>query len=127
MGAFFTLWGGLAFVGSMLIFLIPIWATGLMKEPGRTHWVIKFCRYWMAVFFPLAGVRLRIYGRENFINGENYIVVCNHNSMMDVPISSPGIPGANKTIAKIELSRIPLFGIIYKRGSILIEKKVMRK
>lgn len=119
----FTIWGGLVFIGSMLIFLVPIWATGLLKEPRRTDWVIKFCRMWMAVFFPLSGVRLKISGRNHFEKGENYIVVCNHRSMMDVPISSPGIPGANKTIAKIELSRIPLFGIIYKRGSILLDRK----
>jgi len=42
---------------------------------------------------------------------------------MDVPLSSPGIPGANKTIAKVEMSRIPLFGIIYKRGAVLINRK----
>ena len=42
---------------------------------------------------------------------------------MDVPLSSPGIPGPNKTIAKVEMSRIPLFGIIYKRGSVLINRK----
>jgi 1-acyl-sn-glycerol-3-phosphate acyltransferase len=42
---------------------------------------------------------------------------------MDIPISSPGIPGGNKTIAKVELSRIPLFGMIYKRGSVLVDRK----
>jgi 1-acyl-sn-glycerol-3-phosphate acyltransferase len=41
---------------------------------------------------------------------------------MDVPLSCPGIPGANKTIAKIEMSKIPLFGIIYKRGSVLLDR-----
>src|SRR5439155_14872246 len=42
---------------------------------------------------------------------------------MDVPLTSPGIPGANKTIAKIEMARIPLFGMIYKRGSVLVDRK----
>jgi len=77
----------------------------------------------MAIYLPLAGVRLKILGKEKFINSQPYIVVCNHNSFMDIPISSPGIPGGNKTIAKIELSRIPLFGIVYKRGSILVDRK----
>ena len=77
----------------------------------------------MTIFYPLAFIRVKISGHENFKPNENYIVVCNHNSMMDVPITSPGIPGANKTIAKIELSRTPLFGIIYKRGSVLIDRK----
>jgi 1-acyl-sn-glycerol-3-phosphate acyltransferase len=77
----------------------------------------------MALFFPLSGIRLTIKGRSNFKKGENYVVVCNHNSLMDVPLTSPGIPGANKTIAKIEMSKVPLFGIIYKRGSVLLDRK----
>lgn len=123
LGRIFTVWGGIVFVGTMLIFLGPIWATGLLPEPKRTDWVIKFCRMWMALFFPLSGIRLTINGRSNFKKGENYVVVCNHNSLMDVPLTSPGIPGANKTIAKIEMAKIPLFGIIYKRGSVLLDRK----
>jgi 1-acyl-sn-glycerol-3-phosphate acyltransferase len=123
LGRIFTIWGGLVFVGTMMIFIVPIWATGLMPEPKRTAWVIRFCRMWMALFFPLSGIRLTIKGRSQFKKGENYVVVCNHNSLMDVPLSSPGIPGANKTIAKIEMSKVPLFGIIYKRGSVLLDRK----
>jgi 1-acyl-sn-glycerol-3-phosphate acyltransferase len=123
LGRVFTIWGGLVFIGTMLIFIVPIWATGILPEPKRTGWVIRFCRMWMALFFPLSGIRLKINGRSHFKHGENYVVVCNHNSLMDVPLSSPGIPGANKTIAKIEMSKIPLFGIIYKRGSVLLDRK----
>jgi 1-acyl-sn-glycerol-3-phosphate acyltransferase len=123
LGRIFTFWGGIVFVSSMLIFLFPIWATGILPEPKRTAWVIRFCRMWMAIFFPLSGVRLTIKGKSAFKKGENYIVVCNHNSLMDVPLTSPGIPGANKTIAKIEMSKVPLFGIIYKRGSVLLDRK----
>lgn len=122
LGAFFTIWGGFVFILSMLIFIVPIWATGYFNEPTRTAWVIRLCRMWMSVFFPLSGIRVRISGREHFKKGENFIVVCNHNSLMDVPLSCPGIPGANKTIAKIEMSKIPLFGIIYKRGSVLLDR-----
>ncbi|MFZ9588977.1 MAG: lysophospholipid acyltransferase family protein [Chitinophagaceae bacterium] len=123
LGRIFTIWGGIVFVGTMLFFIPPIWATGFLAEPKRTDWVIKFCRIWMALFFPFSGVRLTIKGRNHFKKGENYVVVCNHNSLMDVPLTSPGIPGANKTIAKIEMSKIPLFGIIYKRGSVLLDRK----
>lgn len=117
------LWGIIAFASTMMLFVPFIWLLGILPEPDRTAWTIRLCKWWMALFFPLAGIRVIIKGREQFKEGENYIVVCNHNSMMDVPLSSPGIPGANKTIAKIEMSRIPLFGIIYKRGSVLIDRK----
>ncbi len=122
-GAIFTIWAGIVFLVTMLILFIPMWATKFWDEPKRTAIFIDISRIWMAVFLPLAGIRLTIKGREHFKKGENYIVVCNHNSMMDVPVSSPGIPGPNKTIAKIEMARIPLFGMVYKRGSVLVDRQ----
>lgn len=123
LGKLFTIWGGIVFIGSMLIFLPAVWITGMFAEPKKTACFIWICRIWMGVFFTLSGVRLKIRGRGAFKKGENYIVVCNHNSLMDVPLTSPGIPGANKTIAKIEMAKIPVFGIIYKRGSVLLDRK----
>ena len=43
--------------------------------------------------------------------------------MMDPPLSSPAIPSANKTIAKAEMAKIPIFGIIYRRGAVLVDRK----
>src|SRR5947207_1422702 len=83
----------------------------------------RIFRGWMIPFFFLTGIRLRVKGKENFRKGENYIVVYNHNSLMDVPVSVPFAPGANKTIAKSEMARVPLFGIIHKRGSVLVDRK----
>ena len=77
----------------------------------------------MKAFFVLTGVKRIFKGKEHFKKGENYIVICNHRSFMDVPLSSPGIPGANKTIAKAGMAKIPLFGLIYKSGSVLVDRK----
>src|SRR5665213_2835924 len=41
---------------------------------------------------------------------------------MDVPLSTTFIPGPNKTIAKAEMAKIPVFGLIYKRGSVLVDR-----
>jgi 1-acyl-sn-glycerol-3-phosphate acyltransferase len=113
----------IVFISTMLIIYIPFLLSGLWPEPKKTIFFIKLSRIWMKVFFILSGVRRRFVGKENFKPGENYIVVCNHNTFMDVPLSSPGIPGANKTIAKKEMSKIPLFGIMYKRGAVLVDRK----
>lgn len=123
LGRIFALWAILVFTVSLLVVFIPIWLTGFRPEPQRTIHVFRIFRIWMKFFFVFSGVRRVIRGKENFKKGRNYVVVCNHNSFMDVPLSSPGIPGANKTIAKIEMSRIPLFGMIYKRGSVLVDRK----
>lgn len=123
-GRIWAVWGLILFVSTMLLFMIPFLLYSYTStDPKKTLRFIRLSRIWMGVFLPLAGCPLRVRGREHFAPGENYIVVCNHNSLMDVPISSPAIPGGNKTIAKIEMARIPLFGLMYRTGSVLVNRK----
>ena len=107
----------------MLIVVIPIWLTSFVKEPKGTEIFRRISRVWMDVFLLMIGSPIKVNGSNNFKKGETYVVVCNHKSMMDVPLSTPHIPGPNKTIAKKELATIPIFGLIYKRGSILVDRK----
>ena len=123
LGRFFAAWAMLTFIITMLIILLPTWAMGLYPEPKRTRKFIALSRIWMAVWLPLAGIRLVIKGKEKFKKGENYVVVCNHNSFMDVPVTSPGIPGANKTIAKKSFVYVPLFGWIYRFATVIVDRK----
>jgi 1-acyl-sn-glycerol-3-phosphate acyltransferase len=123
LGRILAVWALIVFAVSMLFFWIPIWITAIWKEPKRTKYVFYVFRLWMNTFFLLTGVRRKIVGRNNFKKGEAYIVVCNHRSFMDPPLSSPGIPGINKTIAKEEMAKIPLFGMVYRRGSVLVNRK----
>jgi 1-acyl-sn-glycerol-3-phosphate acyltransferase len=116
-------WALLIFVITMLIVILPIWITGLWKEPKSSHLMHDIFRIWMNVYFFLIGLRLKVKGKNNFEKGHNYIIVFNHNSLIDIPISTPFMPGGNKTIAKIEMAKIPLFGMLYKRGSVLVDRK----
>ena len=111
------------FAATMLIVVIPIWITTLMDEPKRSKWMHPIFRIWMGVYMPLAFCPVFRRGKEHFRKGQNYVVVCNHNSFADVPVSSPWIPGPNKTLAKVEMARIPVFGVIYKAGSVLVDRK----
>jgi 1-acyl-sn-glycerol-3-phosphate acyltransferase len=123
-GRIWAAWGALVFVSTMLIFLIPFFLfIYFQKEPKKTRRFISFSRVWMDIFLGLVGCPLKITGREYFKKDKTYIVVCNHNALIDVPVSSPGIPGGNKTIAKAEMAKIPIFGLIYQTGSILVNRK----
>jgi 1-acyl-sn-glycerol-3-phosphate acyltransferase len=123
LGRIFAFWAVVLFVGSLVIVSIPIWLIGTTAEPKRSIYLHRILRIWMKFFFILTGVRRIIKGKEHFTKNDNYIVVCNHNSLMDIPLSTPAIPGANKTIAKTEMAKIPIFGMIYKRGSVLVDRK----
>ena len=122
-GHIFFFYALLLFMATMLIIFIPIWLTTLFSEPARSKLLHPCFRLWMGVYMPLAGCPVFRRGKEHFKKGENYIVVINHNSFVDIPVSSPWIPGPNKTLAKVEMAKIPIFGVIYKAGSVLVNRK----
>ena len=121
-GRIWALWGLIIFFITLLIIVIPILITFKIKEPLGTELFRNISKAWMTVFLTMIGCRLVIKGKQHFKKGETYVVVCNHNSFMDVPVTTPFIPGANKTIAKKSMAKIPLFGWVYSRGAILVDR-----
>ncbi|MGZ8523964.1 MAG: 1-acyl-sn-glycerol-3-phosphate acyltransferase [Chitinophagaceae bacterium] len=99
-GRIWAVWGIISFAITFLIIFIPSMLTYLVPDPKGSALFIKIARLWMNVWLRLVGCPVKVKGKNNFAKGTAYIVTCNHNSLMDVPLSSPYIPGANKTIAK---------------------------
>ena len=77
----------------------------------------------MGLFLFLSGCSFEVKGKEVFEGLENAIVVCNHNSLIDIPISTPFLPRANKTIAKKSFTYVPLFGWVYKFATVVVDRK----
>lgn len=122
-GRFWAFWGIISFIGTFLVIYIPSMITWLLPEPKGQRIFIGIARVWMNIWLRLVGCPVKIKGRQYFQKGKSYIVTCNHNSLMDVPLSSPFIPGANKTIAKTSFAKVPLFGFYYMKGAVLVDRK----
>lgn len=122
-GRIWALWGLITFVVTFLIFYIPSIITRLFPEPGSQKIFIGIARIWISIWLILVGCPLRVKGRKNFKKGKTYIVTCNHNSLLDPPLSSPFIPGPNKTIAKTSFAKVPIFGFYYVKGAVLVDRK----
>lgn len=118
-----AVWAIITFIITFLIILIPSLLTALLPDPKGMIWFIWLARLWMNVWLTLIGCPVKIKGRQNFATGKNYIVTCNHNALLDVPLSAPYTPAPNKTIAKDSFAKIPLFGWYYTRGSVLVNRK----
>ncbi len=123
LGRLFAIWAMISFLITFLIIFIPSMLTWLIPDPKGQDIFIKIARIWMNVWLFIVGCPLKVKGRKNFVPGFTYIVTCNHNSLMDVPLSCPYIPGPNKTIAKYSFAKIPLFGFFYMKGSVLVDRK----
>jgi 1-acyl-sn-glycerol-3-phosphate acyltransferase len=118
-----ALWALIIFIITFIIIFIPSMAAYFIDDPKGQIYFIKISRLWMNIWLPLAGCPVTIKGRENFKPNTAYVVVFNHNALLDIPLSAPYVPGSNKTIAKASFAKIPLFGLFYEKGSILIDRK----
>jgi 1-acyl-sn-glycerol-3-phosphate acyltransferase len=123
LAGFLAFWAMITFITTFFIIYIPSMFCWLIPDPAGQRIFIAIARIWMHVWLRLAGCSFKVKGRENFKRGETYVVTCNHNSLLDVPLSSPFIPGPNKTIAKSTFAKIPLFGFYYMKGAILVNRK----
>ena len=118
-----AIWGLISFMITFFIIFLPSMISYLLPNPKGQIWFIKVSRIWMNTWLFLVACPVKISGKENFVPGQTYVVLFNHNAFLDVPLSAPYVPGANKTIAKSSFAKIPLFGQFYSRGSVLVNRK----
>lgn len=72
---------------------------------------------------PPLGIRVRVHGGENLHAHRPCIFICNHQSVLDVPILAQVFAPGSVVIAKKELKKIPFFGWLYVvTGNILIDR-----
>lgn len=118
-----AVWGVITFVITFLIIFIPAMVTYIMPQPSSQRMFIIISKIWMDVWLRLILCPVTIKGSAHFEAGKTYIVTCNHNTLLDVPLTCPYVPGSNKTIAKKSFAKIPLFGLFYRKGSVLVDRK----
>lgn len=121
-GRIWACWGVVSFALTFLVIFIPSMATKLVKDPKGVALFIQIAKLWNTVWLWMVGCPLKVVGKENFQKGTTYIVTCNHNGFIDVPILCPFVPGANQTIAKDSFAKVPIFGWYYARGSVLVNR-----
>ncbi len=117
-----AVWALILFIATLFIAIVFYAACFFLEDPAKAQWHRHVSRVWMFIYLNLIGCPLRIKGKEQFKKGTNYVVVCNHNSLMDVPVSTPFMPRPNKTIAKKSFTKVPIFGWIYTFGSVLVDR-----
>jgi 1-acyl-sn-glycerol-3-phosphate acyltransferase len=119
-----ALWGLVTFIITFLLIFPASMLSHYFKpyKKGQDYF-IKVSKVWMDVWLFLIGCSVKLYGKEHFVKGKPYIVIFNHNALLDVPLSAPYVPGPSKTIAKSSFAKVPIFGAFYKRGAILVDRK----
>lgn len=123
LAAIYLLWGLVAFFGVMLLVLPFILIAGFILKPYTAVYVIYFfLRCWAFTLSILTLHPVLKYGKAELRKGQAYIFVSNHNSYLDSPAIVLSLPKAAKPLGKIEMMKVPLFNIIYKKICVLIDR-----
>jgi 1-acyl-sn-glycerol-3-phosphate acyltransferase len=67
----------------------------------------------------IAGVKVKIVGREQLDPRRTYVFMANHASMLDPPLLLPLIPGRTSVIVKRELFNYPILGKAMRMASLV--------
>ena len=104
------------------IFLaVFIFVTPFDKKRVTMYYVSKFYCFMIINLYPF--LKIKITGGEKVDINKTYIIVSNHQSMMDIPLVGYSIPLIFRFVSKKEACRIPFFGwAIWLREDITVDR-----
>ncbi|MEO8720601.1 MAG: lysophospholipid acyltransferase family protein [Ginsengibacter sp.] len=121
---FFSIYGFTVFIVWMFI-LLPIFIYAFLEEPVKGgNLIYKVSRFWADAFFFMIGIDHRNIYEQPYDNNEEYIFISNHISYLDIPMMMKVIRRKNiRILGKAEMNKIPIFGSIYKRGAVSVDRR----
>jgi len=106
-----------------IIVLFPLILITILSEKTYSLF-FKIARLWARFILIGMGFRYTIKGTENFEAGKSYMLVANHTSMADIMLMLLSVKNHPFVfVGKKELVKIPIFGFIYKRVCILVDRE----
>ena len=89
------------------------------KQIGGAYFLNRILVFIVAFF---TFYRFKIKGIEKIDLSRNWIVVCNHNNLMDIFAAAYGIRVNAKPLVKKENSRIPILGQLFQLACLLVDR-----
>lgn len=111
---FFVLW----------IILFPFYLIAFFVFPKMgKRFIIWFSHHiYTRLFFSLTLIKIKVSGREWLKKRQQYIIVSNHSSTIDFMANAYAFPGVYQFLAKKELLKIPIFGLIVRRLCVIVDR-----
>ncbi len=120
---FFSIYGFAVFLFWMFV-LMPLFIWAFLQKPVKGgNLIYKISRFWANAFFFMIGIKYLQIEEESHDREQEYIFVSNHISYLDIPMMMKVVKGQNmRILGKAEMNKIPVFGSIYKRGAVSVDR-----
>lgn len=119
----YCLYAYISFVTLMLIiFPLVLIGTTLGRVKGG-NLINDLCRFWGDLWLPMIGIFHKNIYESPIDKTKQYVFVANHISYMDIPVIFQGIRKKHfRILAKVEMSKIPIFGFLYKHAAVMVDR-----
>lgn len=123
LGAFYLGLSGLLFVGLMFL-VLPFFllAIMLLPQPYAHRTALFILRVWAFLFSLFSGFWVKTSNKSAVNQSRPHIYVLNHGSFLDAIAVCLTIPQSFYALGKKEMIKIPVFGSIYKRIVVMIDR-----
>lgn len=120
---FYSYWVVFSIVFFFFLFFIPLILLSFSKKTQPL--ALKINHFWAWGFFKMSGIPLEIKKEFEPQKHQQYILCANHFSYLDIP-SMGLLPIGFKFFGKSQLAKIPLFGLMYKKLHITVDRASMK-
>lgn len=110
-----------------LIFFLPVYILSFRKEHYK--YCYFFIRLWAMGMFYGMGFRYKMFIKtdKKIDKNQPYVIISNHTSIMDVMLPCILFPNHPLCyVGKKEIEKIPIFGTVYKRVCVMVDRKSAR-
>ncbi|CAA7390262.1 lysophospholipid acyltransferase family protein [Chryseobacterium fistulae] len=110
-----------------IFFGIPVYLLSFNKKHYK--YAYRFIRYWSYTMFYGMGLRYKLINLsdQKIDRNKQYVIISNHTSIMDIMLTCIIFPHHPICfVGKKELVRIPVFGTIYKRICVMVDRSSAR-
>jgi 1-acyl-sn-glycerol-3-phosphate acyltransferase len=116
----YTIWAGLVFVTIFLV-LYPFIFVFLQRRSWKrvAH---RLVRLWGQLFFVFVGIRIKVTHHFKPDPKQTYVFCANHFSYVDIAVVVVIIRQYFSFVGKNAMKKIPLFGYLYARLNILVDR-----
>jgi 1-acyl-sn-glycerol-3-phosphate acyltransferase len=119
----YTIWCALVF-GSIFLVLYPFFLI-IIPFPAWHKYSFYLNRLWSTFALLLVGITVEIAGREKLHRHQQYVYCANHFSLIDI-LSFGFAPQAVLFVGKSSLAEIPLFGYMFRKIHIAVDRSSIK-
>ncbi len=110
------------FIALIFIALPFVIIASFFGEVKGGNFIYKICSTWGFIWYFLVGIRHKNIYESPHDPTKHYIFVANHCSYMDIPPAVMAVRQPIRVLGKYESSKIPIFGYIYGKAVILVDR-----